>query len=68
MIPPPALSAPTEAKAKRDLRRALEDFERELVRAALAEAGGRRSEAARLLGIPERTLSYRMKMLALLEG
>lgn len=49
-----------------DLREAVMEFERTLIRRALEEHGGRRAEAARALCVPERTLSYRMKVLGLI--
>lgn len=39
--------------------------ERELVLKAMAEAGGKKAEAARLLGIPRSTLYYRLRALGL---
>ncbi len=45
--------------------RKLEDVEAELIRATLEVAGGRRGEAARMLGIPRRTFYNRLKMLGI---
>lgn len=39
----------------------LEDVERELIEIALKQAGGNRTQAARLLGISRDTLRYRIK-------
>jgi len=39
----------------------VEQFERELLRDALAAAGGNKSEAARLLGIHEATVRTKLK-------
>jgi DNA-binding NtrC family response regulator len=43
----------------------MERFEKNLVKSALAHAGGNRSEAARHLGIKRTTLTYRIKQLGL---
>jgi transcriptional regulator with GAF, ATPase, and Fis domain len=45
--------------------RRLEDVEAELIRATLESTGGRRGEAAKLLGIPRRTFYNRLKALGL---
>ncbi|WP_284179931.1 sigma-54 dependent transcriptional regulator [Rhabdaerophilum sp. SD176] len=46
----------------------LEEYERMLIRAALAESGGTVSAAAERLGLPRRTLSDRMARLGLTPG
>ena len=43
----------------------LEDLERDLVRQALAKAGGNKSQAARLLGLTRATLRYRIEKMGL---
>jgi DNA-binding NtrC family response regulator len=55
-----------DARPAGDLRAAVDEFERALIGRALADSGGKRAEAARALNVPERTLSYRMKVLGLL--
>ena len=45
--------------------RKLEDVEAELIRATLELTGGKRGEAARILGIPRRTFYNRLKLLGL---
>ncbi|NYT86401.1 sigma-54-dependent Fis family transcriptional regulator [Pusillimonas harenae] len=47
---------------------AMEDFESRLLRAALMETGGRKTEAANLLGIPRKRLYLRLRHHKLLEG
>ncbi|UCF38895.1 MAG: sigma-54-dependent Fis family transcriptional regulator [Acidobacteriota bacterium] len=51
-----------------NLRESLKHEERRLLQAALDEAGGVKREAARLLGIDERNLSYFLKKHDLAEG
>jgi two-component system response regulator AtoC len=43
------------------LKRAAEKLERDLIRKALAETGGNRTHAARLLEISHRSLLYKLK-------
>jgi DNA-binding NtrC family response regulator len=45
--------------------RKLEDVEAELIRATLERTGGKRGEAARMLGIPRRTFYNRLKALGI---
>src|SRR5262249_48810844 len=45
------------------LRARVQAYEAEIIRNALAAAGGSRSEAARMLGMPLRTLAHRIKAL-----
>jgi DNA-binding NtrC family response regulator len=45
--------------------RKMEDVEAELIRATLEATGGKRGEAARLLGIPRRTFYNRLKALGI---
>lgn len=58
----PAASA---GKYRTKLRGALAEAEREMLLAALQEAGWNLSQAARTLGIPRQTLQYRLKTLGL---
>ncbi len=43
----------------------MQAYEDEVIREALARAGGNRTEAAHALGMPLRTLSHRIKALGL---
>src|SRR5690606_21900266 len=47
---------------------AMDEFESRILRAALLEAGGRKTEAARLLGIPRKRLYLRLRHHNLLDG
>ena len=53
---------PTE---QRKLRARVQAYEAEIIKSALATTGGSRSEAARLLGMPLRTLAHRIKALGI---
>jgi DNA-binding NtrC family response regulator len=57
--PSPAAGGRAAAQAPEDL--SIENMERRLVRAALERSGGKRAEAARLLGISVRTLQYKIR-------
>ena len=48
-----------------DLNEQLESFEREIILATLQKTGGNQLQAARLLGIAERTLRYKLEKLKL---
>jgi two-component system response regulator PilR (NtrC family) len=48
-----------------DLERLVEDFERSLIIRALERTGGKRTEAARLLGVTFRSLRYRLSKLGI---
>jgi two-component system response regulator AtoC len=57
-------AAPDEPETRRDdlaLEPAVEEFERKLVLRALAAANDNKAQAARLLGVSERTLWYKLK-------
>jgi DNA-binding NtrC family response regulator len=54
---------PQAGSDNRKLRDRVEAYEAEIIKNALASAGGSRSEAARLLGMPLRTLAHRIKAL-----
>jgi DNA-binding NtrC family response regulator len=60
----PSTDTPGAATLDEQLAR----YERQLLEAALAAAGGNQSQAARVLGVPRRTLSYRMQVLGLRGG
>ncbi|HLU80356.1 MAG TPA: sigma-54 dependent transcriptional regulator [Burkholderiaceae bacterium] len=57
---PSAPDAPTK-EVLPDFDAAMEQFEARLLRAALMETGGRKTEAARLLGIPRKRLYLRLR-------
>lgn len=56
-----AESAPSEDKSSRESSMSLEENEKKMIKKALAEAGGRRKEAADRLGISERTLYRKIR-------
>jgi transcriptional regulator with PAS, ATPase and Fis domain len=58
--PPAAVATPEIPAAGISLEEAVNEFEKQLVVKALKLAGGRRAEAARLLGLTDRTLRYRL--------
>ncbi|RKG59478.1 FHA domain-containing protein [Corallococcus sp. AB011P] len=58
-VPGPGQEAPDPARER------VRDYEARLVQEALIATGWNRTEAAKRLGIPVRTLSYRMKVLGL---
>ncbi|HZJ65531.1 MAG TPA: sigma-54 dependent transcriptional regulator, partial [Kofleriaceae bacterium] len=68
--PAPAASAPARPRARRgsaiqgddieQLRRQIDDLERERILAALERCGGNQTRAAKLLGMPRRTLVSRL--------
>jgi len=60
---PPDAAEPEAASGK--LRERIQAYEAEMIRAALAAADGSRSEAARALNMPLRTLARRIKMLGI---
>jgi DNA-binding NtrC family response regulator len=66
---PPAAPPPANAAANvagfRPLAEEIEDLERTRMRETLAAAAGVKTKAAALLGMPIRTLSYKMKHLGL---
>ena len=52
---------PTKPEVRPDFDAAMNEFEARLLRAALVEAGGKKTEAARLLGIPRKRLYLRLR-------
>ncbi len=62
------LELPQSAAGGRSYHRRLDDFRRELLSRALAEAGGVVAEAARGLGISRQALAYLIKRLKLEDG
>jgi DNA-binding NtrC family response regulator len=46
-----------------DVRSSVKDFERERILEALEKCGGNRTKAAELLGLPRRTLVYKLSKL-----
>jgi DNA-binding NtrC family response regulator len=67
--PPPAGPAPpspaADAQAPLDLRASVQQHEAQVIMEALQQAGGNRSEAARRLRIPLRTLSHKMQQMGI---
>jgi two-component system response regulator HydG len=63
--PAPRAANPTSADGNLNLRDALDDVERNLIKQALDRSGGNRSEAATLLGLNRTTLSEKLKRMAL---
>ena len=67
--PSAAVGLPTSVgEGGMDLDAVLEGYERLLLESALAQAGGVKKEAARLLGLTFRSLRYRLEKLGLDEG
>ena len=60
-------AADDEPASSRGLKEKMEDFEREIILAALAEAGGHQRRAAAALGVLPTTLCEKMKRLGLRE-
>ncbi|MCE8035103.1 sigma-54 dependent transcriptional regulator [Halomonas sp. MCCC 1A11057] len=62
-----ASTAPAKANVEsvKDLRRALRDYEAELIRQRLLLFGGNRALAAESLGLPKRTLAHKCRQLEL---
>ncbi|MBK8256990.1 MAG: sigma 54-interacting transcriptional regulator [Polyangiaceae bacterium] len=55
----------TADRSAADVRSSVRDFERERIEAALKEAGGNRTRAAEILGLPRRTLIYKLSKMRL---
>jgi transcriptional regulator with GAF, ATPase, and Fis domain len=58
---PPALQATPPMRGAEGLFRAVENYEQELILEALRSARGNRNQAAKLLKVSERVLSYKIK-------
>jgi DNA-binding NtrC family response regulator len=58
----PMADAPTSAE---DVRDSVRDFERRRIVDALQKCGGNQTQAAELLGLPRRTLAYKMGRLGI---
>jgi DNA-binding NtrC family response regulator len=58
---------PDAGQPVRGLKEKMDDFEREIIQAALAEAGGHQRRAAAALGVLPTTLCEKMKRLGLRE-
>jgi DNA-binding NtrC family response regulator len=65
---PAAATAAVQPTTSGDVRGSVRDFERERIVAALREAGGNRTRAAELLGLPRRTLVYKISKLRITEA
>ena len=61
LLPQAAIVAPESAGETLALEPAVEELERKLILRALSAAGDNKAEAARLLGVSERTLWYKLK-------
>ncbi|APR75616.1 Sigma-54 dependent response regulator [Minicystis rosea] len=61
----PPRTAPALPESTNDLRARIQDYEAKMIADALAASGWNQSEAARRLGMPIRTLSYKAKVLGL---
>jgi transcriptional regulator with PAS, ATPase and Fis domain len=69
---PPSLGkaapqAPSKPPAAADVRASVRDFERERITEALQKAGGNRTKAAQILGLPRRTLVYKLSKMRIPE-
>ncbi|XXX82515.1 sigma 54-interacting transcriptional regulator [Sorangium sp. So ce134] len=62
---PPSLPPPLSGVDSAPVRGKVQQYEAKILRDTLEAAGWSRTEAAKRLGIPVRTLSYRMKVLGL---
>ncbi|MBK6513176.1 MAG: sigma 54-interacting transcriptional regulator [Polyangiaceae bacterium] len=60
-----AAAAAASAPAAGDVRSTVRDFERDRILDALRQTGGNRTRAAELLGLPRRTLVYKLSKLKL---
>jgi DNA-binding NtrC family response regulator/pSer/pThr/pTyr-binding forkhead associated (FHA) protein len=62
----PALAGPgSEAGDEGDVRDSVRDYERRRIVEALQKCGGNQTQAAELLGLPRRTLAYKMQRLGI---
>jgi two-component system response regulator AtoC len=64
---PGAAPAPTGEAGQRSLPDRVRDFEVGLIRAAMAKAHGNQAQAARILGVPRRTLANKVHAYGLVE-
>ena len=62
---PRTLAPPSPGSASPDVRDAVKDYERQRIVEALAKTNGNQSQAAKLLGLPRRTLAYKMSRLGI---
>jgi transcriptional regulator with PAS, ATPase and Fis domain len=62
---PPGAGGSIPPSADGDVRDALKDYERQRILDALDKTGGNRTEAAKALGLPRRTLTYKMSKLGI---
>lgn len=58
-----SINAPAGSSEDLDYANVMRDTERRLIDKALERAGGNRTNAAKLLGLPRQTLNYKIKML-----
>ncbi len=65
-LPDSVLATPTTSRAPGDdVREDLRDFERQRILDALQKTAGNQTQAAELLGLPRRTLAYKMNRLGI---
>jgi DNA-binding NtrC family response regulator len=64
VVSPADITAPSD-KASSSFRKEIADIERQRILAAMAEANGNKTEAARALGISVRTLHYKLRKYAI---
>ena len=64
-LPPPSLSGPVSSPSPEDVRDSVRDFERARIVLALQQCNGNQTQAAELLGLPRRTLAYKMGRLGI---
>ncbi|MDI3286048.1 sigma 54-interacting transcriptional regulator [Polyangium sp. 15x6] len=64
-VKPSSCVEATERHAAADVRASVRDFERDRIVEALAQAGGNRTRAAEILGLPRRTLLYKLSKMRL---
>jgi two-component system response regulator AtoC len=64
-LPPLSMSAPLASSGPEAVRDTVRDFERQRIVAALAKCNGNQTQAAELLGLPRRTLAYKMGRLGI---
>ncbi len=60
-----SMAPPAGSTSSEDVRDSVRDYERVRILAALDEAGGNQTKAAEMLGLPRRTLAYKMARLGI---
>ncbi len=64
-LAPPPLAGPVSSTSPEDVRDSVRDFERARITEALQRCNGNQTQAAELLGLPRRTLAYKMGRLGI---